>query len=467
MVSRQKAARKGRKMKEHTDVVLVLAVTAALLLLVAVLAVYCSRNKKDSLTGALSMDGFYRYAARLASKGALGAVVQMDLLRFCMINERFGMGYGDALLKDIMECLRRELPGGIPIARMHSDIFCLYLPEKKRGEISDIIERLAGCIGDLPDVAIRPCFGISMLSGAESIEEAAGRAGIALKFAKRHPAVPVCFFYTEMLDELRHYSEMEGDMRNAIKERQFQVYLQPKYDVMSSRIVGAEALARWRHPEKGLIGPEEFIPLFEENGFICEFDRYMWEQAASVIREWMAKDIPVVPISVNISRAQKMDGRLCVILEGIVSESHIAPENLQLEFTERSFGEGKKELYDAIYRLRKMGFTILMDDFGSGYSSLNMLKDCPVDIVKLDKGFLRCLDEGGHSRRDTVIGHVVRLLHDLGLGIVAEGVENEEQKRLLEKSGCRIAQGYYYSPPVTVEKFNEMYLEDAPSQSVS
>lgn len=256
-----------------------------------------------------------------------------------------------------------------------------------------------------------------------------------------------------MRENLLIESRIENEMFTALNEKQFQVFLQPKCDITTSRVIGAEALVRWIHPTRGLIRPDLFIPLFERNGFIIKLDEYIWEETCKLISEWMKKGYPLVPVSVNVSRVHIFDPEFCDKITNLVYKYDIPFHLLELEFTESSFVANSDELYHLMSILKKRGFTLLMDDFGSGYSSLNMLKNSPVDIIKLDREFLNESSTTENGR--IIINSTISMILKLKKQIIAEGVETAEQAHFLLNAGCSIAQGYYYSKPIDIPAFEE------------
>lgn len=230
------------------------------------------------------------------------------------------------------------------------------------------------------------------------------------------------------------------------------MHLQPKVDIATSRIIGAEALVRWHHPTDGIIQPDRFIPQFEKNGFIARLDEYMWEQACMALRQWRDKGLATCPISVNVSRVHFRGRGLYETLPAMVEKYGIPPHLLELELTETAFLENEHDIGGIMRALQRHGFRFTMDDFGSGYSSLTMLKALPINNVKIDREFL---NEGVATKQGRiVIRHTIAMAQEMNLNVVAEGVESQEQAVFLLRAGCRWAQGYFYSPPVNREQFD-------------
>lgn len=269
----------------------------------------------------------------------------------------------------------------------------------------------------------------------------------------------VAFFDQEMLEQRRWEHKVEDTMENAMLREEFQVYLQPKYDPVEGRLVGAEALVRWISPTEGMIPPYRFIPIFEENGFVIQLDDYMISHVAKLQAEWIAQGKKVVPISVNVSRAHFMQAHLAEHICQLVDAYGTPHEVIELELTESAFFDDKAVLLDTVRKLKEYGFAVSMDDFGAGYSSLNSLKDLPLDILKLDAEFFR--GEYEQDRGAIVVSEAIRLAKSLKMRIVAEGIEKKEQVDFLADLGCDMIQGYYFAKPMPVHEFEERVKADA------
>ena len=243
-------------------------------------------------------------------------------------------------------------------------------------------------------------------------------------------------------------------MEPALAKKEFEVYLQPKYRIRDHRLSGAEALVRWKHPVWGFQSPGEFIPLFEQNGFITKLDQYVWERAASVLREWDNRGYPPIPVSVNVSRADIYHKDLADMLLGIVRRYRLQPSRLHLEITESAYTENPEQVIETVGYLRELGFVIEMDDFGSGYSSLNMLGKMPVDILKLDMKFIQ--DESAGPDDGGILHFIMELARWMDLDVVAEGVETRQQLERLKKADCDYVQGYYFARPMPINEFEEL-----------
>jgi EAL domain-containing protein (putative c-di-GMP-specific phosphodiesterase class I) len=253
-----------------------------------------------------------------------------------------------------------------------------------------------------------------------------------------------------------------NDLGKGIQEHEFKVFYQPKYSIQNGapKLASAEALIRWQHPELGLIPPDAFIPLFERNGQIREIDKYVWNEAAKQIDTWKQKYGITLPVSVNLSRVDALDPNLEQTLDDLVAKYKLERKFLNLEITESAYTENADQLRDTIYRLREKGFVIEMDDFGSGYSSLNMLKDLPVNVLKIDLRFLADSQGVENGRADNILDSIVRMAKRLDLLVIAEGVETQKQVDFLRLIGCEYVQGYFFSEPVPGEHYQELIKND-------
>ena len=383
------------------------------------------------------------------------AFIQFDIERFKLINEKYGVEAGDDLLDFLYNTLGLICGEEQPYARLTADVFMVITAFKSDTELLDFIHRLESMLTGFRDMEYRLIFGVAIVEDRTPHTRRHGdNAAIARQSIKGNALNNIGFFNGRMKSDLHKKQSIEDDMMNALLGNQFVMYLQPKFSISSQRIIGAEALARWIHPEKGMISPADFIPVFEENGFILKLDQIIWESACKKIREWIGKGIKPVPISVNISREYIHSFDVVGEMLRLVKKYDIPIKLLELEITETTDAEG---VSDVVQKMKDAGFTMLMDDFGSGYSSLNMLQKTQFDVLKIDRGFLSEFMESSRGRK--IISHTISMSHDIGLDIIAEGVETSEQARFLSDCGCDSAQGFYYSRPITQEEFDKMLVE--------
>ena len=384
-------------------------------------------------------------------------LVYGDIDRFKVYNDLFGAPAGDRLLADIGAMIRDLMPAGAAAARLRADHFVCCCSRSSFDP-----DRMLAAL-DAWFASYREDFTFFVRLGIFPIDDPSldvnlmcDRALLALRSAKSGYVGSKYVFYDEKLrSSVLKEQELAGEMIAALEGGQFVPYFQPQYRYATGRMIGAEVLARWNHPAKGLLGPTEFIPVFERNGLIATFDYYMWEQACRCLRMWIdGRGVEGAPrLSVNLSRADIYRSDLCTYLKGLVERYDVPAGLLHLEITESAYMEAPEQLIGAVTKLRAAGFVVEMDDFGSGYSSLNTLKDVPVDVLKLDMGFLGA---SASSRGGLILASVVRMARWLDLPLIAEGVETKQQAAYLASVGCDYMQGYLFSKPVDRETFEKL-----------
>ena len=412
-------------------------------------------TERDHITGLFNREYFYRYAEQydlFHAEEPTDALV-LDISHFHMINERFGKAYGDEMLRRIgAELLRMaRMYGGI-VCRREADTFQVYCPH--RADYSVLVQEITDIVNREMNGHIRMRLGVyAEVDKGLEIERRFDHAKDAADSIRNSFSTCVAL-YDDSLHEREVFAErLLDDFRDALAQKQFTVFFQPKFDIRPEAPVlcGAEALVRWKHPELGMVSPGVFIPLFEGNGLIRDLDNYVWREAAARIRAWKDAFGRSVPVSVNVSRVDMMDPDLTDTLRGIVLENGIDFSDLHLEVTESAYTQDAKQIVEVVSGLRALGFRIEMDDFGSGYSSLNMLSALPIDALKLDMLFIRtAFSEKGNTR---MIEITLDISHSLSVPMIAEGVETEEQMLTLRKLGCDIVQGYYFARPMPADEF--------------
>ena len=288
------------------------------------------------------------------------------------------------------------------------------------------------------------------------------RANLAAKHCKGNYIRNYAFYTRQMSQEIEKEQRIVNSMKSALENHEFVVYYQPKYGLSDNQIAGAEALVRWKHPERGMISPGEFIPVFERNGFITKLDYYVWEQTCIQLRRWLDEGKQPLPISVNLSRISLYNKEVVEVICDLVDKYQIPRSLFQVELTESAYNTNPKAVQEMMQRLREEGFYILMDDFGSGYSSLNVLKDIVVDVLKMDMKFFSGDDKEG--RGENIMAAVIRMAKWLNMPVVAEGVERIEQVEFLRSIGCEYVQGYYFAKPMPVEEYEKLQFDRPHSQ---
>nr|MDE5854158.1 GGDEF domain-containing phosphodiesterase [Ruminococcus sp.] len=384
------------------------------------------------------------------------AFVQFDVERFKLINDSYGVETGDEIIKFINDSLSVICTDDQPYTRLTADVFMVVIAFDDEDEIIEFIHKLEKSISGYKNIEYRLIFGVAIADDRTlHIRKHGDNATLARQSVKGNALNNIGFYNGSLKMALYHQQTIEDDMVRAMENNEFVMYLQPKYSISTRRIIGAEALTRWIHPEKGMISPVDFIPIFEKNGFILKLDQHIWECACKKIREWIDNGVEPVPISVNISREYINTFNVVEYFAGLIEKYKIPIHLLEAEITESIDAE---DTSGVVNKMKKIGFTMLMDDFGSGYSSLNMLKTTPFDVLKIDRNFLSEFMESDKGRK--IIAHTISMTQDIGLDVIAEGVETNEQAQFLSRCGCDTAQGFYYSKPILVEEFDKRLYKE-------
>ena len=385
------------------------------------------------------------------------AIIVMDIAGFKMVNEFCSRKAGDELLVFISDCLRSYENDKTAAAHFRADIFALCTPYKTEDDLIEIVNSLSERIKAFPIACkIMPAFGICTAQGKElSASYIQDYAFIAQRTVKGKYFTNYAFFDNTMREKMLLEKRIENGFDVALATDQFRVYIQPKVEMDTGRIVAGEALVRWMHPVEGLISPAAFLPVLEKNASIIAMDKYIWQKTFRLVSELKCNYDIEMPISINISRIHAYDDSLVETLMNLSVGYQVPPSLIPLELTESAYSENEETMYDKIRLLKEFGFRLSMDDFGSGYSTLNMLVERPVDEVKFDRGFLFHME---NPKYRTLLSHTINMIHDLGLPIIIEGVETETQKNMLLQWGCKLAQGFLFYKPMPAEDFKTLVL---------
>ena len=417
----------------------------------------------DAATGLLGKEAFFdEAAAYLRHSGARDvSIVCFDVDHFKLFNDLHGLDCGDELLRYLGRALalRFSPDGAQPLARLAADTFALCATDIRPERVERILVDISSECPNGIDAIVR--------AGVYRIEDPASpvsimcdRAVIALRTVKGSSFDRVGLYDPGMREALVLEREVVAGIESALREDRIELFLQPKCNIRTGKIVGAEALARWRHPERGIVAPGEFIPLIERNGLVRSLDLRVWEKTAAWIRGLIDEGVQPVPVSVNVSRADIYLVDVAAELHALVERYGIEPSLIEVEITESAYSERPDRIVAAFDELAERGFTVLMDDFGSGYSSLNMLKDINVDVLKID---MRFLDRDDRRSKD-IMESVIRMARWLDLPVIAEGVETREQVNFLLDVGCSYAQGYYYARPMEAAAFEALLTDGSKVQ---
>lgn len=413
----------------------------------------------DELTGLYNRNTYYsRVRCRFDNEPDKDyVIVCFDVEKFKFVNDRFGFVEGDRLLSYIGNKLKeRSIKYGLVAARLSADVFS-FLDFEENVQPDVLGAEIQSWVKDYPiDFEIRMTVGIYHVKTKNiPVRLMCDRASFACESIKNNYLVNVAEYNDSVKNYVFSQHELLNESERAFENREFKVYLQPKYDIRTTKIMGAESLVRWQHPEKGLIFPKDFIPMFEQNMLITKLDEYIWEESCRILRDYIDKGYSAVPISVNVSRMDIYSLDLSKILVNLTEKYNIERRYLEIEITESAFTSDEDQILKAVDELRELGFLVLMDDFGSGYSSLNMLKDISVDVLKIDTRFLEAGCDGNTKGKE-ILESIIKMAKWIGLSIIAEGVETDEQKNFLLDRGCHYAQGFYFSRAIDEDTFGKL-----------
>ena len=417
----------------------------------------------DPLTGLYVRSFFDEYAQRMKSANPdkpYDAIV-MDIERFHSVNAVNGRSFGDKVLLAVSEELKGFLGDKEGIAsHAEADKFALFCEhfDNYQGLLDRLQTRL-NSMATKADIKLR--MGVMPWQKDMDIHQMFEQALIACNMARGHYDEPMIVVDDDLRKREAYEQRLENDMRRALDKREFVVYYQPKYDIQQEtpRLISVEALVRWDHPEYGLLSPGEFVHLFEKNGRIGEIDKFVWEETARQISEWKKKYGVTLPASVNLSRVDVFDSELSRALDALIELYGLKSSDLKLEVTESACTENPLLVINVIERLRAKGYQIEMDDFGSGYSSLHMLSNMPVDVLKMDREFVSNIE---YSKKDVrLVDLILGISNELEIPVIAEGVETKEQLDILKEMGCEYVQGFYFSKPLPADEFEDAILAKA------
>lgn len=440
-----------------------------LLLSIAYFAVAHRRNQRkienslsvDRLTGLLSRSGFEVEAEKIlhGQQNRRYLIVEFDVANFKRINRSYGYAQGDLLLRSMAEAVKSWIGTHALCARINADDFILLAEDREEllPELEDRLKRaeqkqhITVTFGD-----IRFKFGAyRIMNNSEQIRTVMDKANTAHKAAKRAEQKSCIWYDEKLIEKLELENWYKERLDHALRAGEFQLYLQPKIALSTMEIIGAEALVRWEIPDHGLIFPDSFIPLFEKDGSIAALDYYMLEKACEYLQAQFEQGKPACPISVNFSRVTLYREEFFDAVLEIVDRYGVPYRYIEVEVTESAFNEVTDAVLQTIQRLQEAGFLISMDDFGAGYSNLNLLGRLPIQIIKLDREFMRTSGENKNVKG--IVACMVDIAHAMGIKVVCEGVEEEGHVEFLRNISCDYAQGYYFSKPIPSKDFGQVY----------
>jgi len=398
------------------------------------------------------------------------AVAVIDLDRFKLVNDSMGHRAGDEFLKEVAKRLASVVRSVDTVARVGGDEFVLIIASAfSREGIDDIatraIESMRAPIR-LAEVDLYTSLSIGVAfypQDSTTAEHLVARADAAMYCAKQRGRNNLQYFAPGMDKLTQERVRMESELYHAVTHRQLELHYQPKVDARTGKVHGAEALVRWRHPERGLIPPEQFIPLAEENGLINAIGEWVLREASRQAKAWQASGLRPLRVAVNVAASQFRQGNLFEVIRRALEDAQLEPRYLELELTESAVMTNPEESADILEQLSRMGVVVSVDDFGTGYSSMSYLRRFPIDKLKIDRGFIREL----MTRADdaSIVQAIISLAHSLHLKVIAEGVETPEQLLLLQEMGCDQYQGYHFSPPVPAAEFESLVRASRSSEA--
>ncbi len=416
-----------------------------------------SRNKKfiDNLTGLYNQEAFLEIVPKALKTVAKKryTIIKSDFARFKLINEIYGRAVGDKLLKDFAFLLVQVLGKNAVISRWDADSF-IALVDDNREDLTFKLLKIDEFLKNYQlDINLSISYGIYIVDDLSvPVDKMCTRAEYALNRSKNSYDTAAYVVYNENFDKwIQIEKAVIYGIDSAIKNGEIIIYYQPKYSLITQRIVGAEALVRWNHPKYGLLSPGVFIPILENNGLIHQLDYYVWDQTCAAVARWRETDLPRIPVSVNVSRNNFYREKLWIELLDLIEKHGLTPDCINIEITESSYMNDPKLIQGVVNKFKESGLSVHMDDFGSGMSSLNILKDLVFDVLKIDLNFLQGLES--NERAAIILKSIVDMNKLLDLPVVAEGIETQAQENFLRDIGCEVGQGFLFSKPIDEKSF--------------
>lgn len=411
----------------------------------------------DELTGICNYQHFIEKAKKALADGRKRYLICSDIIDFKLVNELFGRKTGNAVLKKQAEMIEKSADKDMVYGRIADDRFAVLILKDLYTE-----KHFENCIEEVKKIVDNNVYKIQIYFGVyeindndEPIQAMCDKASLAINSIHGSYDRCIAYYNEELLNKMLHEKNIVAEFDKALKDNEFQMYLQPQISV-EQKLLGAEALVRWVHADGTIVPPVSFIGVLENTGLIYKLDKYIWEIAAKKLKQWKDAGLENLHISVNISPKDFFYVDIYKEFTSLVEKYEINPHKLNLEITETAIIMDVPRINEILLRLQSYGFAIEIDDFGSGYSSLNMLKDINADVLKVDMVFLKETDNEERSR--IILNMIISMAKQLKMPVITEGVENKEQVDFLTDMGCDIFQGYYFSRPVSVKEFENKYL---------
>lgn len=419
---------------------------------------------KDSLTDGASYAKFCVDVKKQLVKGKKAAYIVMDLDNFKLINDYYSYEEGNNTIKFVYETWQSILRENEFVARIAADRFAVYMQYSNENDLRSRLEEFCQkCTiqnnGIMSDYILTPSIGVYLVEEKNTnIQQMQNSAVMAKSLVKGDSDTLISFYNDNLKKQMTQKKIFADELIHAIENRELSVVFQPQFSTENDKLCGAETLIRWFKPDGTAVSPAEFVPLAEERGLVKELDKFAFEQACIMQTKMKEKGLAPIDISVNVSQQSLYDSKFNEKYLEIIKETGADISHIQLEITETTLFENNKSFVKMLRKLHKSGFQILMDDFGTGYSSLMLLKSLPVNFLKLDKTFI---DDYAHPRGRSIIECIITMAKQLGMTLIAEGVETEEQYEYVKGQGCHIVQGYYLSRPISFDDLCNMILRDS------
>lgn len=416
--------------------------------------------EKDLLTGLINRRAFCTRVKKKIDENNTGyQILAIEVEDFRRINGAYGWEEGDNCLRILAGCIRDEF-GGQDSILAHGDADKFFVFRKKCDDLAEKYESIQALILDRYKKAkIKINFGVYNVDDISiNVSDMCDYVLLAIDNAKSNKETKIIYYDESFRNKIIREQMITNIAEDSLNENQFKVYLQPKYDIATNTIMGAEALVRWIHPTLGFMSPGEFIPIFEKNGFITKLDIYIWERVCYLLGRWKKIFGKCLPVSVNVSRIDVYRKDLPNIFLDMIERYGVEPQSLHIEITETAYVENAERLIETVKKLKEHGFVIEMDDFGSGYSSLSTLNEIPFDIIKIDMKFIQSNTIFTNSHN--ILGTIINLAKWMNALVICEGVETEKQLEYLRKLNCNFVQGYYYCKPIPEDEFEQKLMND-------
>lgn len=385
------------------------------------------------------------------------SIIIFEIENMSKIILSYGLQEGDKVRCKIAEVLKKHFDGRALYGRVHEQLFGVFASHTQDQEVINMTKEItAACKNISKNFEIVLSFGIYRIQDdKKEITEMINLAELAKRTVKKNADINYAIYTQVLEDRLVNDEKMGAEMNYALEHHQFIMYLQPMVNLRTHEIIGGEALVRWNHPQKGILSPFAFLPLFEANNFIIKLDHYIWDDAFKTIRHWIDNNVKPIPIHVNISPIHFDHPGFVNTLNGFAAKYKVPKEYVVLEFPERAFSDTNDDMIKAMENLKESGFIMCIDNFGSYHSPINLLKNLPISIIKLDRNFIaRSIDTDDGL---TIVRYLNAMTKELDKSVIAEGVENVEQVKMLTEMGCDYAQGFFFSKPLPLREFDEYH----------